>query len=149
VDFSHYADTSFLVSLYTSDANSVAARAGVASVPGLLFSTLGEVEFSNALALRVFRKEITAAQADRVLSDFRRDIHTGYLRIEASGPVMFEHALLLVKRHTRQLGTRSLDVLHVAAAMEAEAPFFFTFDKSQARLARLAGLTVLPGRQGI
>ena len=146
MESSHYADTSFLVSLYTADVNTRAAQAAVVSAPGLVLSPLSEVEFTNAVGLRVFRKEITSSQADAVFTEFRRDIDGGFLRIAGGGPAVFAQALLLSRRHTRQLGTRSLDVLHVASALEAQAKYFFTFDKSQARLARLAKLTVLPAR---
>ncbi|MFI5104281.1 MAG: hypothetical protein ACHP79_05090, partial [Terriglobales bacterium] len=63
-----YVDTSFLVSLYSPDANSTAA-AGVmqASKGSHLVSTLGELEVVNALQFRVFRKELSPAQARAAL----------------------------------------------------------------------------------
>ena len=66
-----YADTSFLVSLYVPDANSSAAVAAVRLLRfPLVLTPLGEFEFANSLALRVFRKELTAAQAASVLAHF-------------------------------------------------------------------------------
>jgi hypothetical protein len=53
------ADTSFLTSLYIPDSNSIAAVAemGHLTLP-ILVTPLGELEFENALQLRVFRKQI-------------------------------------------------------------------------------------------
>jgi predicted nucleic acid-binding protein len=44
--------------------------------------------------------------------------------------------------HSEKLGTRSLDVLHVAAAVVLGAKEFHTFDTRQAKLAKAAGLKV-------
>jgi len=38
------------------------------------------------------------------------------------------------------LGTRTLDTLHVACALELKAERFWTFDQRQAKLAKAAGL---------
>jgi predicted nucleic acid-binding protein len=42
--------------------------------------------------------------------------------------------------HSETLGTRSLDVLHVAAAIVLGLRELLTFDRRQAALARAAGL---------
>jgi hypothetical protein len=47
---------------------------------------------------------------------------------------------------TRTLGSRTLDILQVAIALELDAEVFFTFDKDQATLAKRAGLAVRPRR---
>jgi predicted nucleic acid-binding protein len=44
--------------------------------------------------------------------------------------------------HSEKLGTRSLDILHVAAALVLGAAEFHSFDGRQAALARAAGLRV-------
>jgi len=43
---------------------------------------------------------------------------------------------------TRKLGTRTADLLHVAAARELHADLLFTFDDQQRKLARAVGLAV-------
>ena len=45
--------------------------------------------------------------------------------------------------HSPKLGTRSLDVLHVASALELEMRYFVTYDKRQENLARIVGLKTL------
>lgn len=138
-----YADSSFLVSLYTPDANSVEAQASVAGHGELWLVPFGEFEFANATELRVFRKEITPHQADQSLRAFEDDIGK-FLRRRAMPVATYEQALLLSRRHTRQNGVRSLDVLHVAIALELESEVFLTFDRGQKRLARSTGLKTRP-----
>ena len=50
----------------------------------------------------------------------------------------------LAAQHTPAIGSRSLDILHVATALVSGATEFCTFDERQCRLARLAGLRVQP-----
>ena len=69
-----YADTSFLVSLYTPDSNSRTAVEFMHRVElPLLMTPLGEVELMNALQLRVFRRELTSLQAKAAASAIRKD----------------------------------------------------------------------------
>ena len=42
-----------------------------------------------------------------------------------------------------KIGTRTLDVMHVACACETQANAFISFDERQCSLAKLAGLQVL------
>ncbi len=143
-----YADTSFLVSLYTPDANSVEAfKLYVKGADLFVRTPFGEAEFINAIELRVFRKEITPAQADKSVADFERDVDDGALGAIRSVPASaYERALLLSHRYTRLLGTRGMDVIHVAIALEEGAEVFYTFDRLQRKLADRAGLTIRPGR---
>lgn len=46
----------------------------------------------------------------------------------------------LSRRHTRAFGTRALDVLHIACALDLGLPRFITFDERQRKLAKAAGL---------
>jgi predicted nucleic acid-binding protein len=45
--------------------------------------------------------------------------------------------------HTPSLGCRTLDVLHVASALELAKTGFLTFDTRQRKLARAAGLRLV------
>jgi hypothetical protein len=145
---SAYADTSLLVSLYTPDSNSGEASAVFGETKDLILITpFGESEFVNAVELRVFRKEISSVQADKSLQAFEGDLDAGSFVVRRAVPVdAYGRAVLLSRRHTRQMGVRGLDVIHVAIAVEAHAEIFLTFDKNQANLARRAGLSVRPRR---
>lgn len=139
----NYADTSLLVSLYTPDANSAEAQACTLEHGEIWLAPFGEFEFINAIQLRVFRKEITPHQAGQSLRAFDDDTST-FLRRRTMPATAYEQALLLARRHTRQTGVRSLDILHVAIALALGADVFLTFDRAQKRLARSAGLKVRP-----
>jgi hypothetical protein len=58
---------------------------------------------------------------------------------------MYDVARQLSRRHTAKSGTRTLDILHVAAALVLHAESFYTFDRAQAQLARAAGLATPVG----
>lgn len=145
---SGYADTSFLISLYTQDANSGQAAAMILERrEPILVTPFGEAEFVNSIEQRVFRKEIIPAQAETSLRVFQGDLDSGsFLTARPVPAPAYDRAVLLSRQHTRSLGTRGMDVIHVALALELHASDFFTFDKDQAKLARRAGLTVRPRR---
>jgi predicted nucleic acid-binding protein len=140
-----YLDTSLVVSLYTPDANTAAASAILQSVQDtLLITSLVELEVVNALGLRVFRKEISSPQAEISLKDFARDQRAGVYQLRALPEPAFERAGQLSRNLTAKLGTRTADLLHVAAAVELGASGFFSFDLRQRKTAEAAGLKVNP-----
>lgn len=136
-----YLEPSFLVSLYTVDANSAAAATAIRSTAGPFpLTTFCELELTNALELRVFRREITAAQARLAVADLKKDLAGGVFHPIPTPSAVYEEALRLARRHTALLGTRTLDILHVAAALKLGVPDLYTFDRRQAELARAVGL---------
>ncbi len=139
-----YADTSFVMSLYAPDVHSAAAAAEIPSTGSWTLSELTSFELVNAIALRCFRGDYSQENMDRSLGDFRRDVASGLFIIDPFPPGIFERAAVLSREHTPLLGNRSLDILHVAAAILLGATAFYTFDLRQARLARAAGLSVRP-----
>jgi predicted nucleic acid-binding protein len=50
----------------------------------------------------------------------------------------------LSAKHTATGGHRSMDILHVAAAVTVDATEFLTFNRNQARLASAEGMRVKP-----
>jgi predicted nucleic acid-binding protein len=142
-----YADASFLASLYGADANSAqAARHIETARPTFLITPLSELEFITAFEALAFRKILSAAEVEASTQAFRDDLAAGVLTRKPVPQDAFARAVFLSKLHTRTLGSRTLDILQVAIALELDAAVFFTFDKDQARLAKRAGLTVRPGR---
>jgi len=139
-----YADTGFLCSLYAPDAHSVraAARMKRQELP-LPFTWLHQLEFRNALRLRVFRREVTSAQRDASLNAVLADLAAGVLTITSPPLVeVMREAERLSALHSERLGTRSLDILHVACGLVLGLPQFITFDKRQSALAKATGLRV-------
>ena len=139
-----YADTGFLVSLYGQDDHSATATALVKSRPVLILTPLGEAEFTNAVELRVFRKEWTRREARLVHEHFLRHQAAGVFRAEPLGSEIWEKALILSRRYSAKFGTRTLDLLHVAAALVLKPDVFYTFDMHQHKLAHAVRLRVLP-----
>lgn len=137
-----YPDTSFLASLYVSDVNTPEAERALGSLqPVMILTLLHEVELTNAFQLLVFRKLITAPQAAAAQHKFEKNVEIlGPLRPIASD--VLARAVDLARRHTARLGARSLDILHVAAALTMDAEAFLTFDIRQRKMATAEGLRV-------
>ena len=134
---SSYLDSSVLTSLYAPGAHSVAAREYLlqAARPFLL-TPFGEAELTNAIELRAFRREITAAQARAALARLAAHIAGSVFQAVPVPAAVYDVARQLSRRHTATLGTRTLDILHVAAALVLHTDSFYTFDRTQAQLAR-------------
>ena len=136
-----YADTSFLVSLYTPDANSVGAAARMRRLRTALFLTpFGELELLDALELRVFRGELTHSEVEAAQALLRGDVEKGLYTRKPLPAGVFERAAEIALERTARLGTRTLDILHVASASILQADTFYSFDRNQKRLARIEGL---------
>ena len=141
-----YADTGFLCSLHAPDAHTGRVLAWMKRPRAPLpFTGLHRLEFRNALRLRVFRKEITPEQRElaiqAMLADLAADVFT---RAEPAWPEVLLEAERLSAGHSESLGTRSLDILHVASAVVLGARDFLTFDNRQGQLAKATGLRWLP-----
>ena len=136
-------DASFLFSLYVLDANSAKASAMMkrSDLP-LLLSEVGKIEILNAVGLRLFRKELLPTEAAKVYDLFREDIEQGVVQIVPLPAAAYQLAEQIARKRTPLLGTRTLDVLHVAGALARKARAFYTFDIKQARLAAALGLRV-------
>jgi predicted nucleic acid-binding protein len=101
-----------------------------------IISILGELEFVNAIELRVFRKEISRAEAQSSLKEFERDLQNGTLELRGLPDQVFERALRMARQTTAKLGIRTADLLHVAAAVELAVDYLYTFDRQQRKLAQ-------------
>lgn len=141
---SSYADTSFLASLFLMDIHAPSAAAAMrrARLP-FFFTSFGRFELSNAISLRLFRNEITTTQWRGALKLVDDDVTGGVLLNSGMPIAIFERAEMISRRQTPKLGTRTLDVLHVASALVLRATAFYTFDQRQAVLANAEGLRVL------
>lgn len=135
-----YADSSFLVSLYLTDAHSLEARQRVLTASSLWFTPLHRAEWCHAVAQHIFRGELKAIEEPELYRQLEHDQQAG-VWIEAALP---EHAFRLCaelgRRHGAKIGVRTLDSLHVACALELKVERFWTFDERQAKLAKAEGL---------
>jgi predicted nucleic acid-binding protein len=143
------ADSSFIVALYLNEPDSTRADATCSSVaPPLLLTDWHRVEIANAFQRAVKTARITAAQAKQLWQEFNADIEVGRFEIiHADHSAILERTLTLTEKHTATLGTRSLDLIHVATALEIQAADFLSFDDRQRKAAEVEALNVMPRNQ--
>lgn len=141
---SDYADTGFLCSLYAPDAHSERAIARMEQQGSpILFTWLHQIEFRNALRLRVYRGEITRAQREASLRHIQADLTDGFLQLaDPSHANLVLETERLSATFSEKLGTRSLDIMHVAMAIVLGSRNFISFDQRQLKLARSVGLDI-------
>lgn len=140
-----YVDPSALLKLYLKEPES-RVMAGWRKKIGdpLLVTHHGRVELTNGIALAAYRGIITDKIHDAAMAALDDDFAQGRYR---QGDVLWRATLKrageLSRKHTRSIGCRSLDILHVASALELEFKQFSTFDVRQQQLARAAGLRII------
>jgi predicted nucleic acid-binding protein len=136
-------DASFLSSLYAADANTQLAVAAMTQTPAVRMVThLTELELRNSLQLRVFRKDLSAAEARSAYADWQTDLSDGLFVLHALPEAWLRRSHVISQTSTARLGVRSLDLIHVASALELAADALFSFDERQRRLARELKLKV-------
>jgi len=142
----YYADSSFLVSCYLPDTNTSRAKNYLRSVGApLVLNALQALEVGNAFELGVFRGLFSAADAVSARANLNQDLRSGRLvKAAVNWPLAFRVASALSKRHSATTGTRSFDILHVAAAKSLRAAEFISIDGRQRVLATALGLKVAP-----
>jgi predicted nucleic acid-binding protein len=139
-------DTSFLFSLFGSDAHTHAAHgwARQAKQP-ISVTALNRYELANAIRFAAFRKVISKRDALSSLAAFDADLRRGILQqVPCDLTAVVSEAERLSELHTLSSGHRSFDILHIAAARVLKATTFLTFDLNQRKLANAVGLPVGP-----
>lgn len=140
------ADSSLIVALYLNEADSARADAACISVaPPIRLTDWHRVEISNAFQRAVKNGRITAEQATLLWQGFTDDIAIGRFEIvPVDHATVLERTLTLTQKHTATIGTRSLDLIHIASALEIGAAEFLSFDHRQRQAASAEGLKVIP-----
>ena len=138
-----YLDTSALIKLYIREAGSEAVQGLIAAQDEPLpIWELQEAELINALRLKVFWKDITKAQAEDQIVHFEERKRRGLYYFpeirRADLMASFRH----LSQQTPRLGCRTMDILHVACALQLAPHTFVSFDLRQRTLAAQAGLSV-------
>ena len=136
-----YLDSSLLFSVHSADTNSrEAVRLLQATSEPLAVTQLCEVEVINALSLRIFRGEITIKQAQDSIGDLERNLRNSVFELRLFPENTFTRARTLAQILTPVIGVRSVDLLHVAAALELSCKSLYSFDRKQRLAAQYAGL---------
>ena len=139
-----YFDTSGLVPLYLPERGSVAARRHAAHAGQIPYTQLHALELTNAMQLNRGRAVITAAELRAVTLQIEEDIQAHRLRetfLDLND--VFRSARELAQQHSIPLLCRSLDVLHVAAALHLHCRQFVSADARQLDLAQAVGLAAV------
>lgn len=140
-----YVDTSVIVKLYVREDHSREVSAWLkANDEAIPLSPLHELEFTNAINLKRFRKEMAEGAAEKALKTFNEHERRGvFYRPQVDWADVFARALNLSKDQTERMGSRALDIIHVALSLAIGADRVFTFDEKQSQLASAAGLQLV------
>lgn len=137
-----YVDSSALVPVYVPERFSEAARSAVRAAGNVPFTALHRLEVQNAFELLVGRKLMTRDECRSVQAQLRDDLESQrLLPVSLDFERVFAEAADLSRLHTARFLTRSLDLLHVAAAHAALCSRFVSADDRQLKLAKASGLT--------
>jgi hypothetical protein len=110
----------------------------------LPITRFGHAELVNAITLGCFRGDYSEPEMIRSLSHVDEDFADGDLKlVDLLWRAALDKSVSLSRQHAHKLGTRSLDILHVASALELGAKRFVTYDTRQARLAEACGLNLI------
>jgi predicted nucleic acid-binding protein len=139
-----YVDSSALVAVYVPERFSKAARLAIRAVAQVPFTVLHQLEVPNAFELLVGRGLISRAECRAIQAHLQEDIESQrVLPVALDVERLFTDACELSRAYAAKFLTRSLDLLHVAAARGAMCTRFVTADDRQLAVAKAAGLEVL------
>ena len=139
-----YVESSALVAVYVPEAFSPAARTVVRRAGQLPFTALHQLEVSNAFELLVGRGLLSRDEARAVQRQLRDDIESHrLLPVSVDLSQAFADASELSRDHSAKLLTRSLDLLHVAAAHLVSCSRFVSADDRQLAVAKASGLVTV------
>ena len=141
---SAYYDSGVLVKLYVREERSDdVARFVAGRGEAIIVNGLHELEVGNALRLKRFRNEIDDAQLSASMSMVTGDLATGRLiRSGVDWQSVYAEAERVSAATTAGVGVRTIDLLHVAAALVRGASGLVSLDRRQRAAADLAGLAV-------
>jgi predicted nucleic acid-binding protein len=150
-----YADSSFIVKLLARESGTEEASAEYRRLgrPTLAFLPLHALEVENAIRAKSFHRRKSLASGDRLhiareeaasLQRLEHFINRGvFVKTEGDWNAACGRATSLSRQYTRTTGARSLDLLHLAFALELDSELLLSTDDCQAKVATLEGLDVV------
>ena len=112
-----YFDSSALVAIYVPEHFSKAARRALSKAPQIPFTQLHQLEVFNAFELMVGRGSISRKECREVQKQIQNDIENYRLvQFSLDLDAVFVKACDMAASQTAKSLTRSLDLLHIAAA---------------------------------
>jgi predicted nucleic acid-binding protein len=139
-----YFDTSALAAAYVTEAHSRRARQALQRQKSIPFTPLHGLELRNAFELLVGRAVLSAAERTALMAHLEEDRQEGRLvQTSVEWDAVFAKAGELSIAHTRKRLTRSLDLLHLASAVELGCRTFVSGDQRQLKVARALRLRTI------
>lgn len=139
-----YIDSSALVPVYVPERFSTVAREALRGLPQVPYTSLHELEVSNAFALLRGRGLITVEEYRAIRTQLKEDVDAPrFVPVALDWADVFAIACELSEAYTATLLTRSLDLLHVAAARVTSCRVFVSGGDRQLAVAKAAGLKVV------
>lgn len=136
-------DTSCLVALYVPNDHTAAAlryRARTSRQP-ILFTPLHRLELRTTVRQCAYGGLVKLSDARQILRHIEEDLKDGTLVHEPfDWTETLKQAEAVAERLAWTEPCRSLDLWHVAIALEIQSEIFVTFDQDQRALADAAGL---------
>jgi hypothetical protein len=109
------------------------------------YTLLAELELINGVRRNLATNFIAHHEHEVILRQISEDEAEGLLvRCVLDQADHYARARDLSKKFTHEISARSLDILHVAAALLLKASEFASFDEKQRILAEKAGLKLVP-----
>jgi predicted nucleic acid-binding protein len=141
-----YFDTSCLVALYVPNDHTAAALRHRArdGRQAILFTPLHRLELRTTVRQCAYGGLLRPAEARQILRHIEEDLDDGTLIHEPLDWIeSLRQAEALAERLAWTKPCRSLDLWHVAIALEIQSGVFATFDRDQLALAQAAGLRAM------
>lgn len=139
-----YFDTSAVVPLYLPEIRSDRAREEARRARQIPYTPLHALELTSAIHLNCGRGLITTAELRAVSLQIEDDLSTHRLRTTPLDLAdVFASATDVARQHAATLLCRSLDALHVAAALHLRCAALVSADERQLQLAHAVGLDVV------
>jgi len=136
-----YFDSSALVAIYVTEAFSTVARREARTTQQIPYTALHELEVPNALRVLHGRGLISSHELHELIGQLESDVEAHRLaetRVDLFD--VFRRTCQLSQTHATRLLCRSLDILHVAAALELRCRRLVSGDDRQLALGKAAGL---------
>ncbi len=142
-----YWDTSALLKLYLSEADSPTFEMLALTSTEIVTASIGQYEARTAFRRKEAEGAIPAGEADVLYQRLIRDIQAGQIRlVPVSSATELEFGTILDRCMSQipPIFVRTIDALHLASAKVASEMEFITADVRQRDAAKLASLIVKP-----
>jgi len=135
-----YVDASALVKLFVPEAESDTLNQALAGLTDVIVSDLALTEMASALGRRTRERLLTRGEAQRLHREATK-LHASSHQAELTPPIRRRAERLML---SLTIPLRTLDALHLATALDAEAATMVTFDPRLREAAASQGIFVAP-----